>query len=429
MRTNTTRATERDAWPLGRFIALLAFYCGITSACHAEVDTFSLCKPLGYPRGTGAAVFKDCYKVGSFSHIAEIFPHNTARPASNPLRFDTAPADMLQDFRYYDLKDQQQAPRTIQEYLDTHRVTGLLILHRDQILFEKYQYDRGPGDSMLSHSMSKTILALLIGVAIEDGYLKSVDERVDEVLPDFKDSAFGPATIEDLLRMASGVALANSYTSFADNGATGSIRPPGRSIRDFLRSKTERAAPRGTRFDYNGAQTALLGLILRERLRGMTLTQYLEKRIWQPMGAEQPCAWLTDADGYEGVQGYFSATVRDYAKLGYLMANRGFINGRQVVPESWIRQMTAVRAQAQPPVGNSFYGYHVWLAKGARNQGVGYFAGVYDQFIIFDSVAKLVIVQTAVSAAADKNEGPSHLFGMRAALSRRFCSAEQPCGR
>jgi len=187
------------------------------------------------------------------------YPHNTARAAPAP--FPLTPGPALGEVTYK-LRDDPNT-YTLEQYLTKFCTTGFLVLKDDRIVFERYLQGRMPGDSLLSASMSKTLLALLMGIAVKDGKL-TLDEHVAAVLPDFKDSAFADATIEDLLRMSSGVAMINSFEPGADsdNQAINPMIAPRQHVREYLKGKKERAAAPGTEFKYNGAQTALLGLIL-----------------------------------------------------------------------------------------------------------------------------------------------------------------------
>ena len=200
---------------------------------------------------------------------------------------------------------------TLEEYLTKFCTTGFLVLKDDQIVFERYQQGRKASDGLLSASMAKTVLALLVGIAINEGQLK-LSDQVAALMPDFKDSAFAESTIEDALRMSSGVALTESYESGADsdNRATSPIFSPRQNVREFLKQKWERSAPTGTIFSYKSAQTALLGAVMAQRI-GISLTSYLEDKVWVPMGAESKAYWIKNTRGEEGVQGQFVATLRD----------------------------------------------------------------------------------------------------------------------
>jgi len=357
-----------------------------------------------------ASARSDC--VDYFLNPQDRYPHNTAKAASAPFPFKPGPA--LGEVTYR-LRD-DPTPYTLEQYLTKFCTTGFLVLKDDRIVFERYLQGRKPGDSLLSASMSKTILALLVGIAVKDGKL-ALDERVAAVLPDFKDSAFADATIEDLMRMSSGVAMVNSFEpgADADNQAINPMIAPRQNMRDYLKRKKERAAAPGTAFQYNGAQTALLGLILARRLKTNNLTAYLEEKLWVPMGAEAQGYWIKNHHDEEGVQGQFAATLRDYARLGYLVMHQGRVDGKEIVPADWLANMTELRRDKPQPSHPPYYGLHIWIPQAAGGRSM--FWGVNGQNIFVDPVARIVIVHTGNSphAAFDGNQ---HLFALRDAIVR-----------
>lgn len=338
--------------------------------------------------------------------------HNTANAAPAPFPLAQGPA--LGEVSYR-LRDDPNT-YTLEQYLTKFCTTGFLVLKGDQIVFERYLQGRKPGDSLLSASMSKTILALLVGVAVKDGKL-ALDERISAVLPDFKDSAFADDTVEDLLRMTSGAALFNSFEPGADsdNRAVNPLIYPRQNIRQYLARKKERAAVSGAVFKYNGAQSALLGAALVQRLGTKNLSSYLEEKVWIPMGAEAKGYWIKNYNGEEGVQGQFAATLRDYARLGYLVMNQGRVDGKEVIPADWIAKMTELRRDKSQPSHAPYYGLHVWIPQAAGGRSM--FWGVNGQNIFIDPVARVVIVHTGNSPQAEF-DGNRHLFALRDAIVR-----------
>jgi CubicO group peptidase (beta-lactamase class C family) len=290
------------------------------------------------------------------------YSHNTAKAAPVPFPLKQGPALGEVTYRLHD----DPNIYTLEQYLTKFCTTGFLVMKDDQIVFERYFQGRKPSDSLLSASMSKTILALLMGIAAKDGKL-TLDEHVAAVLPDFKDSAFADTTIEDLLRMSSGVAMVNSFEPGADsdNQAINPMIAPRQNMREYLKRKKERAAAPGTEFKYNGAQTALLGLILAQRLNTKSLTEYLEEKLWVPMGAEARGYWIKNYHDEEGVQGQFVATLRDYARLGYLVMNQGRVDGKEIVPADWLVKMTDLRRDKPQPSHPPYYGLQIWIPKAA----------------------------------------------------------------
>lgn len=351
----------------------------------------------------------------AFKNPQRLYSYNEARPSDAPLRF--AAGEPLGSVSYRPIGE--SASSTLDEYLGKFCTTGFLVLHKDKIVFERYLQGVKPDDALLSASMSKTILSLLVGVAVSEGKL-ALDDRVKNVLPDFEASAFANDTIEELLRMTSGVALKTSYVrgEVSDNQATDPMSSPRQNMRSYLREKKQVAAS-GKQFYYSGAVSALLGLALSART-GQTNTAFLADKLWSPMGAESSGYWIKNASGEEGVQGQFVATLRDYARLGYLVMNHGAVDGRQVVPATWISQMSSLRRDKPQPPRAPFYGLHVWIpmADGGRS----FFWGAGGQNIFVDPVAQVVIVHTGNSPDAGFN-GDKHLFPLRDAIVKQLSAS------
>jgi len=343
-----------------------------------------------------------------FINSQRYYPVNRAEPSASPSALPQGPA--LTGVTYFPRGETKA--RSLDEYLDSYCVTGLLVLHKGEIVYERYLQGVRSSDSLLSASMSKSILALLVGIAVEDGKLR-LDETVKDVIPDFATSAFADATVEDLLRMTSGVALRNSYEkgATADNQATNPMISPWQDTQRYLREKRD-ANPAGKVFDYNGAVTAMLGAVVQART-GQTHTQYLAEKLWQPMGASQPGYWIKNRKGEEGVQGQFVATLRDYGRLGLLIMSKGRVGTAQLVPGAWISDMVARRPDKPQPAGPAKYGLHIWIPEAAGGRSM--FLGTNGQAIFIDPVAQTVIVHTANSPAANY-DGNAHLYPLRDAI-------------
>jgi CubicO group peptidase (beta-lactamase class C family) len=332
------------------------------------------------------------YRVGSYSHYDEVYPVRRIRAAANPWRF-----------RY---SDQEVAywfwgePSSLVDYLTRTPTTGLLVARDDEILFEGYQYGRTDRDRLVSMSMSKTINSMLIGIAINEGRIRSVTDHVAEYVPELGDVEYGRTSILDLLHMSSGIEFREHEDNNRDlhrlwmDMVIGSEKGTINSIAQF---NTRIAAP-GTRFFYASIEADVLGLVLRSAV-GKSISEYLYEKIWEPIGAEADAAWLVDSHGIEVAHAFFNAALRDYARLGRLLANDGQWEGRQLIPRQWVVDATTVRpsdgylapGKATPMQG---YGYQVWILPGNRRT----FAlnGFRGQHICVDPDSKLVLVQTAV---------------------------------
>jgi CubicO group peptidase (beta-lactamase class C family) len=335
-------------------------------------------------------------RVGAFTHIDTIYPTRLVKRAAAPWVWKRAPAALSDPLR-----------DRVTGYLSRNPVTGLLVARDDQILFEHYQYGRTDRDRLVSQSMVKSITGLLIGIAIADGAIKSVDDLPEAYAPDFKGSEYGATAIRDLLHMSSGVEFGEEQEHGRDlnrlwrDMVSGSGKGTIASITQFNR----RIAPAGTRFYYASIEPDVLGVVLRYAT-GKSLSDYLQEKIWGPIGAEDDAKWLLDAEGFELAHFGFNAVLRDYGRLGRLLAHDGAWDGKQIIPVPWMIDATTVRASdaylapgkamAPQPFG---YGYLLWLLPGTRRQ----FALVGDlgQRICIDPASKLVMVQTALETKGE----------------------------
>ncbi|TWT05009.1 serine hydrolase [Reyranella sp. CPCC 100927] len=348
----------------------------------------------GYPVGDRATAFQQRYLVGTFSNTEKLAPFHTvaAPPHASPLLSTDAMFDIT-----YTHGDKR---KTIEDYLATNPVTGLLILRDTRIAFERYQYDRTAAHRFYSASMAKTVTALLIGIALRNGKIRSVDDTAETYVPDLRGSAYGATPLRALLQMSSGIRYVEQYNGADDQARLwrAMFAQDGPTVLDVLKSFSDRPWPPGTHFNYAGADTMVLGLALRAAT-GQPLATYLSEKIWQPMSAGANASWLIDRSGQELSSCCLNVTLRDYGRLALLMANDGHANGMQIVPADWIRDMTTVpddRAHLKPYVATRSYGYgyQTWILPGAERQFA--LLGVHGQAIYVHPRLKLAMVNTAV---------------------------------
>jgi len=280
------------------------------------------------------------YRVGAFSHFDEMYPTRQIKRATMPWLFKRTSADIRYRF--------QGRQSSLIEYFSRNPVTGLPIARGDEILFEQYQYGRTDRDRFLSQSMVKSIMGVLIGIAVSEGEIKSVDDTPETYVPGVRGTEYGKTPIRDLLHMSSGV----EFREDEDNGRDlnrlwddmvgrswlfqkGTIK----SIAQFNR----RIAPRGARYFYSSIEPDVLGMVLHHAVN-RSASDYLQEKVWGPIGAEADATWLVDAEGFEVAHFGFNAVLRDYARLGRLLAHDGAWEGRQVIPAQWMIDATSVRA-------------------------------------------------------------------------------------
>lgn len=380
---------------------------------------------LGYP--TGLPLRSQVHEVGNYSHFDSFYPSNLVSKAATPSKLTRAVVPLDISYTY------QRQTLSLRDYLSRNPTTGLLIARGDTILVEQYQYDRSDHDRLMSESIAKTFVAMLIGIAVSEHKIRSIDDSAQAYVPELRGSEIGMVSIRALLHMASGIRFEQNYTATDDDTTMHhellSSKGPGAAtvVKQF---NARRAAP-NTVFSYSSLDTEVLGLVL-SRATGTTLSDYLEKRIWQPMGAEADARWVTDHTGQELAWCCFNATLRDYARFGLLLAHGGTFNGKQIIPLQWVADAT------KPALPDSFlaigsgqhpggYGYQVWLMPGAR--GAFALEGVYGQRIFVDPQSGLVLVHTAVRTQALGAPGEAELHALWDGLLAQFVSSSaSPAG-
>jgi CubicO group peptidase (beta-lactamase class C family) len=386
----------------GRILLHCAALIALASPVFAAPDEDLLGKAAGYPVGTrGSWFFDEGVRVGSFSHLDRLLPHYTLKKAASPLPLPTAASELKIEYWF---KDQTY---TLDDFLEHQRITGLLVIRGGEVLLERYQYDRKPTDRFVSHSMAKSIVSIAVGMALAEGKIASLDDLVSKYEPKLSGSPYGDTSIRNVLRMSSGVPFNEVYDGKDDLTRFGIIRGSQGSI-EALRAFGTREVEQGARFHYASSETVILAVLLRA-VTGTTLSEYLTERLWQPMGAEADATWIRSHDGLEIASGSFNAILRDYGRLGVLLANDGAVGIKQIVPKDylleatdWHRQPDAFAPRRATPYFG--YGYQFWLFPGEKRRFA--LLGVYGQSIFIDPELKLVMVITAAARNASVGKEP-----------------------
>jgi len=297
------------------------------------------------------------------------------------------------------LKRARNAPDLgLDAFLDANRNTGLLVLKGDTILAERYQYGRNAQHRFASASMAKTVLGMLVGIAVSEGKIKSIDDLALQYVPALKGHPYGETSIRHLLTMSSGMEWREAWGDQRDDGillVENTLRGRTEGGADTVLEFNRREARPGTRFHYASGDSEVLGLVLRAAV-GMPLAKYLSEKIWQPMGAEANATWLVDKAGFETGYCCINATLRDWGRFGLLLANGGARDGKQIIPAEWVRAAThaeALHLRVGFATMNNGYGYQTWLID---REGRFAALGVRGQAIYIDPASKIVVVHTAV---------------------------------
>jgi CubicO group peptidase (beta-lactamase class C family) len=305
---------------------------------------------------------------------------------------------------------------TIDDYMKAYRVSGLLVLKDGKIVLEKYGMGRTPNQRWTSFSVAKSLTSTLVGAAIQDGKIKSLDDPVTTYVTDLKGSAYEGVTVRQMLMMSSGVKWNEDYadpkSDVAQAGAT--VTEPGvNPMVSYLR-KLPRAHEPGTVFNYNTGETDLVGVLVSKAV-GEPLAQYASEKIWKPYGMEQDAVWMVDPGDQERGGCCVSMTLRDYARLGLFIFNGGKANGKPVVPPWWVEEATKRQIDNGTPSPGG-YGYFWWIRPNSSYEAVG----IYGQSITTFRSEGLIIVQNAAWPQAVGKElsaaRNAMLEGVRAAV-------------
>jgi CubicO group peptidase (beta-lactamase class C family) len=281
-----------------------------------------------------------------------------------------------------------------------------------RVLFEKYNNIQ-PTSKWINFSVAKSVTSLLYGAAIQDGYIKSLDQKVTQFIPELAGSVYDSVSLENLLQMASGVAWNDDPRDReSDLLKVGRLEATQGwpAIVNYL-SKLKLAATPGTKFNYNTTETSLAAVAL-QRAMGKSLSQYLSEKIWKPFGMHSDANWVKSRSlGIELGGCCISATLRDYALLGSFAMNNGVdLDGKQVLDPGWMKRTTTATRS------NPHYGYYWWLGSSRR-----YFAsGSFGQQIEIDPSKKIVIAVQSHWPAAHSNYYVGYLDAMIAAVMNRL---------
>ena len=312
------------------------------------------------------------------------------------------------DLRFtYEFKGVHHRADDVLEDTDTD---ALLILRSGKIVYERYLNRSDASTHFNSYSMAKSLNSIMVGLALADGYIRSVLDPVVKYLPELKNSGYDGATIKDLLEMRSGVEWDDNF--FAEGSAArkahvaawveGSARYTDAAL------ATKRFHAPGATFNYNTMDAAVVGWLI-ERAVGMSVSRYLSERLWKPAGMETYGFYVLDGPpgtGREFTGGGFNAVLRDYGRIGLLMLDQGRVNGRQILPASWVAESTrfSTASDAETHEPHLGYAYFWWPILNSRS----FIAlGGEGQFIFVDPASKTVVVKLShgpVGPDAQANE-------------------------
>jgi CubicO group peptidase (beta-lactamase class C family) len=383
---NRFEPSERDA--IMRTLVFLFALIVFASAANTQPVNPHAAEPIGTVRQVYDGALPPDIEVNTFRNIDRLFPTRTVArgnhvyplPAGKPLRN----LRFVSNGRDYDLDD----------YVSLNRVAGLLVLKDGKIALERYELGNTDKTRWMSMSVVKSATASLVGAALQDGHIKSLDDQVAAYLPQLANSAYRGVTIRNLLEMASGASWDETYTDPASDRRrmleVQISQKPGGVVE--LMAGLPRAAEPGTRWNYSTGETHVVGALVRAAV-GRPLAEYLSERIWAKFGMESDATWwLESPNGLEVGGSGLSATLRDYGRLGLFLLGGGKAGSEQVLPLNWVKEAGSPKSVGGRMVD---YGFMLWPipnSAGTIHEGAFEARGIFGQYIYVNPTEKVVIV-------------------------------------
>jgi CubicO group peptidase (beta-lactamase class C family) len=322
----------------------------------------------------------------------EKFPARTIHNGPSVSRFDKLPADNRYASQIEAIERDTNNGESLEEYLDASGTTAFLVIHDDRLLYERYFDGYDESSIHTSFSMAKSFASALVGIAIDEGHINSVNEPITNYIPELleKDERFESITIRHLLTMSSGIKYEEGgdlpWSEEADDTKTYYAT----DLRKLALENSRIEGEPGEYFEYNNYNPLLIGMIL-ERATGMSVSRYLQQKLWKPIGMEADGSWSLDSTstGFEKMESGVNARARDFGRFGMLFAKEGKWEGEQLISRGWVEESTSADTSTDP---SQDYQYFWWVN---TPDGKDHFSarGNYGQYIYVAPEKDLVIVR------------------------------------
>ncbi len=326
--------------------------------------------------------------VENFSNTDKSFL-TVSIPAGNAPALDTLAGEFAlpDSFKF---AEQTLSTNAFIEETDT---TALVVMHSGEVVFENYLRGTDKQDKRISFSTAKSFLSVLVGIAIDEGSIPSVDVAVTDYVPSLKGTSYDDATLEDVLEMSSGVAFNENYRQFdSDINRMSRLLALGGSMDEFAGSLAKQRAA-GEAMQYVSIDTHVVGMVLRSAT-GVEVADYFYDKLWRYIGGEQGAYYGTDSTGQPVVLGGLNMRTRDYARLGQLVLNDGRWGDQQVVSEQWIKDSTTTKKSRLQPTDNEYgYAYQWWIPPHVNDEVLA--VGIYGQYIYINKALDIVIAKNS----------------------------------
>jgi len=353
----------------------------------------------------------------AFRHLADLpmIKAHMMTPSAAPIAFASGPE--------LPIAGADGKPFDLDGFMAHQRGVGTLVIVDGKIRLENYGMGYTANDNWTSFSVAKSFTSTLLGAAIKDGYIKSVDEQVTDIIPEFKGTAYDGVTIQNVLTMSSGVQWNEDYADpKSDVGKIADFKGNDKEEAVVAQLKLQpRAHPPGTVWHYNTAETGLIGVLVM-RATHRPLAQYLSEKIWSHAMA-QPGFWVLDTSGREIGGCCISSSLSDYARMGQFIMDGAKVDGKSILPDGWIDAATRKQKDiAKPGRG---YGYQWWTYDDGSFCAVGHFG----QTIFVDPKRKLVIATNADFPTNDETSRMEERFAFHRLVQQAVDKEQGATGR
>ncbi|MGC4029701.1 MAG: serine hydrolase [Steroidobacteraceae bacterium] len=313
-------------------------------------------------------------QVRGYMAMETIFPTKPIRAGGTVHPLLESPRPIIGNFVF------ENRPYTVDDLMASSRASGLIVVKDGEIVIERYGLGRKPTDRWTSFSVVKPLTSTLVGAAIKDGYIRSVDDPLDMYIPELKGGTFEGVTLRNAMRMSSGSGWVETYDDPESHFNLYATNPGPEFYK--LMSSLPRQVEQGTRYAYSTGDTNLVGVAV-INATGKGLAEYASEKIWKPYGMEADGVWMTSRSGLETGGICYSATLRDVARFGMFVLDNGKIDGKDVLPPNWFKEATT------PSEGSPIYGYNWRIDEGGQSFR---HAGIFGQLLYINPEMNMVIV-------------------------------------
>ena len=342
---------------------------------------------------TGAPQHENFARMKALAATAKMTPARTPRPFP-----EGASVALPQTYAF------EGRTKSSEAFFTETDTAALYAIKDGAVRLERYALTGGPDVQWISMSVAKSFISALVGVAVAEGYIRSIADAISDYVPVHPGSAYDGVSIKNVLQMSSGARWNEDYSDPSSDIHRLGAAMAGLLTHDEFVAGMSPENPPGTVCRYNSGDTQALGALL-VRATGRSITDYMQEKLYEPLGMEDAGYWMVDGSGMEMAYAGLNLTARDFAKLGELYRNHGRLGDRQIVPETWVRASVTAEAphlaNGKPilsdhtlPLG---YGYQWWLPDGADGEFSG--IGVYNQFAFVDPSRNVTVVKLSANRA------------------------------